>query len=430
MADKRFVKYALLPAVLMMLLAIYPQISLWLTQGSSWQGAYVLTNYDEVAYSAYINALVNGRPRKNDPFLGKDDSAETPLNESLYSIQFVPAYSIALPARILGISTSTAFIFLILLMALFSALAVFWFLFELTRDELFSAAGTLCVLCLGTAAAFQGELKVWLDGDIVCAFFPFLRRYQPGFGFPLFFVFCILIWKCITGENARKHSLYAAGAGLMFALLVFSYFYLWTTALAWFGCLVLLWFVLRGEERARMLKLCGIFGVFAVAALIPYFIMLSQRSVNTDNVQLLTHSRMPILFAVPEIIGFLVVAGTLICARRGLIKLNSPEILFTLATALTPAIVMNQQIITGRSLQPIHYEIFITNYLVIVSFISLLAAVAKENLSDQKIVLIRRAVLYLGIFALIWGVIEAGSPTRNIAVGARFLDEIVPAFRT
>lgn len=84
-------KYAFIAAFAVLILGLYPQISLWVTQGAKWNGSYFVSNYDEVAYSAYVNALINGEPRKNDPFLGVRDTVDTPQPETLYSIQFIPA---------------------------------------------------------------------------------------------------------------------------------------------------------------------------------------------------------------------------------------------------------------------------------------------------------------------------------------------------
>jgi hypothetical protein len=53
-------KFALLPTIVMVFVAMYPQISLWVSRGASWEGSYAAVNYDEVAYSAYISALIDG----------------------------------------------------------------------------------------------------------------------------------------------------------------------------------------------------------------------------------------------------------------------------------------------------------------------------------------------------------------------------------
>src|ERR687886_122993 len=87
----------------MTLLALFPQVYLWAERGRAWQGANAYFYTDEPAYAAYVNALVDGRPRRCDPYTGDDDAAAAPLPESLFSIQFVPAYMVALPARAFGL---------------------------------------------------------------------------------------------------------------------------------------------------------------------------------------------------------------------------------------------------------------------------------------------------------------------------------------
>src|SRR3954464_14834061 len=87
-------------AISLTLVALYPQFHLQLARGKDWNGSYAFFSQDEIAYSAYVNALIEGRPRRNDPYTGRDDAAENPQPESLFSIQFAPAYAIALPARL------------------------------------------------------------------------------------------------------------------------------------------------------------------------------------------------------------------------------------------------------------------------------------------------------------------------------------------
>src|SRR5450432_2541767 len=101
-------KWGALAALGMMLLALWPQMNMWIARGHNWQGSYVSVQGDEVAYSAYVNALIDGRPRRNDPYSGRDDAPNQRRPESLFSIQFLPAYAIALPARFLGVTASTA----------------------------------------------------------------------------------------------------------------------------------------------------------------------------------------------------------------------------------------------------------------------------------------------------------------------------------
>jgi hypothetical protein len=131
-----------LAAAAVVVVTSIPQAAMIARQGSAWHRSYALLDFDEVSYSAYLNSLIQGRSRRNNPYLGDAAGA----HESLFSIQFIPPYAMALPARTLGISTSTAFILLLPLMAFASGLAVFWLLYQITNSETTSAVGTLIVL--------------------------------------------------------------------------------------------------------------------------------------------------------------------------------------------------------------------------------------------------------------------------------------------
>src|SRR2546421_969207 len=112
----------------MMLIALFPQIYFALHRGHQWNGANAIMHPDEVAYSAYVASLIRGRPRRNDPYTGRQDQPDAPQPESLFSIQIIPAYLVALPARWLGLSASTAFIFFPALFAFLSGLSIYWFI--------------------------------------------------------------------------------------------------------------------------------------------------------------------------------------------------------------------------------------------------------------------------------------------------------------
>ena len=153
------------------------------------------------------------------------------------------------------------------------------------------------------------------------------------------------------------------------ALLIFSYFYLWTAAAAWLFCFLVLWLLARVEDWRAAVKRILVVASLAVCAFVPYFYMLSQRAKTIDEDQALTFSRTPDLFRVTEIISFLIVIVLLIAIRRRRLDWRSPGALFVSACAITPFVVFNQQIISGVSLQSFHYEQFIINYLVLLSIV-------------------------------------------------------------
>lgn len=404
------------------LLAIYPQVNLWLARGADWQGSYVLVQGDEIAYSAYINALIEGRPRRNDPFMGKDDVPGAPLPESLFSIQFIPAYAVALPARALHVTASTAFIFLIVICAIMSSLAIFWLLKNVTGDARVAATGVLVTLCLGTFAAGQGEARVMLLGQTVYDSFPYLRRYQPSIAFPIFFLFCGFVWCSLNQGSTSKGIRWAILAGLAFALLVFCYFYMWTAAVAWLACLVLLWLLARREDLPRLVVCMSIIGAFALSTIVPFFVLLSRRSASMDSTQLLSRSHSPDLLYLPELIAFAVLATLGFSIWRGVVSIKNPVLLFAASFALMPIAVFNQQVLTGRSLQPIHYQVFIANYAVLAGVL-LAAIVLVRGLKPTDWQVPGRLLVYVSLVALAWGVVELAGSTRRNAAYARIRDD-------
>ena len=63
-------QFGIIAGIFLMVFALYPQLKLWNARGGDWQGHYAYNDIDEVAYAAYLKALIDGRPRKNDPIHG------------------------------------------------------------------------------------------------------------------------------------------------------------------------------------------------------------------------------------------------------------------------------------------------------------------------------------------------------------------------
>ena len=391
---------------------------MWGSRGAQWNGSYAEFHGDEWVYSAYVQALIDGRPRRNDSYTGRDDRPDNPQPESLFSIQFFPAYAIAIPARLLRISSSTAFIGLGVLAPFLACLTIFWLIANIIQDRRLAAAGSVVVLCFGALAAGEGLIHVLVSG-LNYSFLPFLRRYEPLVPFPLFFVFCALVWKAL---NDRRFALvWAIAAGLALDLLIFSYFFLWTTAAAWLTCIAVLWFVaypakLRQDSRSFLTIL-----LLAGTALVPYVILLSRRYLSMDAGQKLTLSHAPDLLRMPELIGLFTIVLIVLGALRGRLNWRAPETLFAASFALTPVIVFNQQIVTGRSLQPFHYGSFIANYLALVGLV-LATVIILRGPEDKRRPISYRWVGRLAFIAIWWAAIEVLAPAKVIIRDSQFTD--------
>jgi hypothetical protein len=384
---------------------------MWYLRGHEWQGHYAYNDIDEVAYASYVKALIDGRPRRNDPYTGRDDAPESPQPESLFSIQFAAPYTVAVPARIFGLGAPWAMTIAGAVAGFLAALAAFWIIALLTGNSLYAMMGSLFVLAGGALWAGEGAIGEILDFSYSYPYFPAFRRYIPAMPFPFFLALIGLVWLMVNTEDLRRRIVYCALASLCFAFTNFSYFYTWTTGAAWLGCLFLVWVIARPEGFRRDFKAFLALGAACLASLVPYAILLANRSHTMDDVQLLVLTRAPDLQRVPVYISFVVL---LIVAAGAILKkiaLKQRETLFAVSLALVPLVVFNQQIVTGRSLQPIHYQVFIGNYVAGLALVVAVGILLKKTEVFNK-AWMKAAILVVALSAVVWGFVECHYTVR------------------
>lgn len=421
-------RFGVVAGIVLLVCGMYPQLKMWYLRGGDWQGHYAYNDIDEVAYAAYLRALIDGRPRRNDPYTGRDDAPERPQEESLFSIQFAAPYAVALPARALGISAPTAMWLSGAFAAFLAALACFWLVGRITNDSFFAMTATLVVLCCGALAAGEGAANWMVSGGYPYPYFPGLRRYVPALPFPVFFTMCALVWLLVNQENVRKRIVYCVLAALCFAFMVFSYFYTWTTAAAWLACVALIWLIARPAGWRKDFWAFIALGAACAVALVPYAILLSNRSHTMDDVQMLVSTRMPDLLRVPAIICYAVLIMLLAAIRLKAIDFKQRSTLFAFSFALTPLVVLNQQILTGRSLQPVHYQVFIGNYVAALALVVTLGLLWRE-ISQKKPVLAKIGLTVAALIAAGWGIVECHYTTRPLDEANVERDQALPVAR-
>ncbi len=391
-------------------LAIYPQLNLRQIRGAEYNGAFASADLDEMAYASYLQAIIDGRPRLNDPYTGRDATAADPQPESLFSIQFASAYIAAVPARALGLSASQLMPSISIFAAFFTALALFWLLLSITDDSLLAMAGTLIVMTGAALAVGLGAVNSFYDGGVAYPFFPYLRRHIPAVGFPFLFAFFACLWKGINAERRENRLLWCILSTACFTVLVFSYFYLWTTAAAALAALTAVTLLLRSDDWKLDLQFLVATGILSVFALLPYALLLSKRNEIMDKAQLLVHTRQHDLFRNIELIGYAVIFVVAGAMALKILKNTGKAVHFILALAAVPVIVMNQQVVTGRSLQPFHYEYYVVNYVVLLAAVMLAAVIWKKFVTPLRAV----SVSFLGLMiaaASAWGYVEARATT-------------------
>ena len=427
-------RFGLVAALVLAIFALYPQMKLWYNRGAEWQGNYAYNDIDEVAYASYVKALVDGRPRKNDPYTGRDDSPETPQKESIFSIQFAAPYTLAIPGRLLSIPTPWLMTIGGAVAAAFTALAIFWFLFDLTGNNWYAMAGSLITLAGGALFAGEGAISELLFDGFSYPYFPGFRRYIPALAMPAFFTLVGLIWKLVDhedGTRSRRSSspaLLISSSLVLFTYSVFSYFYIWTTAAAWLACLFVIWIAVRPDRYRSDLKGFALLGAGCIVVLLPYAYLLSQRSHTMDDVQLLVLTHAPDLTRFPEYVAGLVLLFIFIGISVRRLELRRRSVLFVLSMALSVFVVFNQQVITGQSLQPIHYQVFIGNYVAGLTLVSCVGIFIRNHQWPGSIA--AKAIFAgLAFAAVVWGLVECHYTVRVLDDANIVRDEQVPLAR-
>lgn len=398
-------RFAILAGIFLALFTLYPQFKLWYVRGAEWQGNYAYNDIDEVAYAAYLRALIDGRPRRNDPYTGRDDVPSSPQPESLFSIQFAAPYTVALPARLLGIGAPWAMTIAGAAAGFAAAFVLFWLLWMLTGNPWAALAGSLAVLAGGALAAGEGAIGGILDIGQTYPYFPAFRRYIPAVAFPFFFLLCALSWRMLAEDCLKRRIALCIGSSLCFSYTVFSYFYLWTAAAGWLATVFVLFALFRPEGFRRDLKALAALGAACILPLVPYALLLAQRVDTMDSVQLLVRTHAPDFARPPIYVGLAGAAVAAAGALSGLCRLREKEVLFTLSLALLPAVLFNQQVLTGRSLQPIHYQVFIGNYAAAAALAAAVGIVARRAWAARPVGY-RAAAAALTATAVFWGVVE------------------------
>ncbi len=424
-------RFGVVAAFFLAIFTLYPQMKLVYLRGSEWNGHYAFNDIDEVAYGSYLRALIDGRSRKNDPYSGNDDKPGEPQPESLFSIQFAAPMSIAVPARVFGIGAPWAMTFSGLIAGILAAFAVFWLIGRLTGNSWYAMAASLSVFAFGTLAAGEGAVGEILFDGFSYPYFPGFRRYIPALAIPAFFGACGAVWMMLASdkvEQRRRRLIYGAAATFCFAFTVYSYFYIWTTAAAFLAAVAAVWLVERPEGFQRDMRSLGILALGWIAVLLPYAYLLSNRSHTMDDVQLLVHTRMPDLFRVPEYISFAVLLIIIAGLALKKIEIKDRRTLFSLALALVPLIVFNQQMLTGRSLQPIHYQVFIGNYAAMLALMFTLGTIFNAKLAQNRTGW-KFACAALTLAAAAWGIVECHYTVRVLDEANIERDKALPLAR-
>jgi hypothetical protein len=175
---------------------------------------------------------------------------------------------------------------------------------------------------------------------------------------------------------------------------------------------------MRPVDRQKSINVFIVIIAPVILALAFYAYLVSHLPPAFGTAQVLTFTHRPDLLRVPEIIGTFILGALIVGVRLNRVSRKEPKVIFAASFALLPFVVFNQQLITGRSIQPFHYEILIANYMVLIGLVIIVGLL--------KPAIPLRIALLTAFACLLWGVLEVHlSSQAHYTLNLRN-DEMVP----
>ncbi len=268
---------------------------------------------------------------------GKDDP---------YLFQPLGSAAVAYMGKIFSLDINDTLLLSRFVLPLLSFLIIYLFIFLFTREKLIALSGASVLLFAESALNFYGW-KAIFEGNSPANFLDISNPVNPGMIYILFFGFLVAFWKFYRSPSIRLGIISAILLGLNF----YNYFYSWTYLYA-FGAFLTVIFLIRKKWK-EVMQISSVF-VGALFVAIPYAINLYHASQypTFDDVGF----RQGIIFThAPAFIG-LIAFGSIIFYLFLSQKEDREKYFFGLALLLTPFLTLNQQILTGKVMQPAHYH--------------------------------------------------------------------------
>jgi len=306
------------------LLTLLPQLIAVRDMGSDFQGIYPINGSDDLYYLARLQEVKDGHPLLANPYLYE--------YKDVQPLQFwVPDFVVASFSILFGGNVFIANYVLDFILPFLLVLLTYSCLFALTKDKRISLVGSF-FLHVGIFLALFG------------------RPVSPQ----LIFVFCLTLSYFIIKYFQDMKGKWLLFSVLNFAILFYTYTYHWTFYTVLFG--LFMFFSIFFLKKQSITQIKGFLFVLVGGALlgIPYFLQL-MRSANLEGysdtmIRLgMLDTHFPSGFAIVGISGMLFIA-LVVLYKKKLIQ-NIRMVILLLSAILTPAIVTNHHLITGKNLE-------------------------------------------------------------------------------
>lgn len=349
-------KWAILLAFLLGIIITFPQIYFPYHHNQEYQGIYMTCTDNEIFYLNRVREVQDGHPSLGSAVFkdGKDDPCVQPLLGEILTAYLGKIFFLDINNTIL----LARFVFPFLIF-----LAIYGFVFLLSKDKLAALSASSAFSLAIPLFARQGLFTLLRGEALETTFLSLFRPVQPQIHFLFFFgflFFFLLFFDASTRLSAKKQWLWGILSALILGLSFYVYLYAWTFLYVFAGVLILILLWKKRWQEAKKVILISLGGIFiAIPYLLNFYKALLYPSFKDISLRYaLLNSHQPIL-------GFLAPAIFIIFLLF-FPKKWKEQFLFSLALLITPFLVLNQQLITGRIMATGHYHWHIVRPLAII----------------------------------------------------------------
>ena len=193
-------------------------------------------------------------------------------------------------------------------------------------------------------------------------------------------------------------------------------------------CVSLMWLVGRTDGWRRTIGPLGLALLLMIFALVPYAWLLSKRAPNQTAVTILARTHAPDLLRIPLLLSAGVLIMLIALNRYGHFAFRRPSALFAISLLLLPLVLFNQQIVTGLSLQPTHYEVFVVNYTLLLAAVLITGSIA-STLAAKAGRYFSISLVTVAALSLCWAIFEVSRSTQKFTLAFITRDRVTPAAR-
>ncbi len=339
---------AIILGIIVSLLCAFPQVYFRIDHRNDgiYQGIELLP---DSPWSARAREVMDGHPWFGNIY-NKDGKDQPYLFQPLGSM--VVAYT----GELFSLDINNTLLLSRLVFPFVVTILIYSFVFLVSRDK-FAALTSAAILLLADSVLRPFGILQVLHGELPDEFLRIARPVNPAMIYVFFFGFLVSFWCYFKDRSVRFGLLSALLLGLNF----YNYLYTWTYLYA-FGGLLALFYIMERQWK-EVTRLAYVFlGALIVA--IPYGINLYKVTSYPTYEEVAARFGMVFTHA-PLYVGTSVIISIFVFLFF-FPQVEKRRYYFSLALVLAPFVTMNQQIITGKVLQPSHYHWFFHKPIIII----------------------------------------------------------------